>query len=499
MMGGLPLQYQSPENTMTLRRTKIVSTLGPATDGEGVLEKILLAGVNVVRLNFSHGQPDDHRARAEEVRALSAKHGIFVAVLGDLQGPKIRISRFKDNQKILLNVGDKFVLDADFDSNAGDQNQVGIDYKALPNDSKVGDILLLDDGRVVFHVDEISGSRIYCTVKVGGLLSNNKGINRQGGGLSAPALTEKDFRDIKLAADIGVDYLAVSFPRSASDMVQARELLKQAGGQAGLVAKIERAETVQDTDLLDKIILASDAVMVARGDLGVEIGDAELIGVQKHIIARARSLNRGVITATQMMESMIVSPLPTRAEVFDVANAVLDGTDAVMLSAETAAGDFPLETVEAMVRVIMGAERQTQVHRSTHRINQEFTQIDESIALAAMYTANHLEGVKAIICMTESGDTPLLMSRISSGLPIFAYSPKVETQRRVALYRGVNTIPFDSDSLKSSEVNQCAVNELLGRKIVKKGDLVIVTKGDYLNVHGGTNTMKIVRVGADIQ
>ncbi len=484
---------------MILRRTKIVSTLGPATDAEGVLESLILAGVNVVRLNFSHGNAEDHKLRAEQVRSISKKHGLFVAVLGDLQGPKIRISRFKDNKKISLEVGDKFILDAGLGRDEGDQTQVGIDYKALVEDSREGDVLLLDDGRVVFKVDSIEGARIHCTVEVGGVLSNNKGINRQGGGLSAPALTEKDLHDIKVAAEIGVDYLAVSFPRCAADMVQARELLKQAGGHAGLVAKIERAETVADHDLLDKIILASDAVMVARGDLGVEIGDAELIGVQKHIIRRARVLNRGVITATQMMESMISSPMPTRAEVFDVANAVLDGTDAVMLSAETAAGDFPLQTVEAMVRVILGAERHPQAHRSKHRLNQEFSRVDESIALAAMYTANHLDGVKAIVCMTESGDTPLLMSRISSGLPIFAYSPKRETQRRVALYRGVNTIPFDSENIPSEQINARAVEELVQRKIVAEGDVVIVTKGDYSNVHGGTNTMKILRVGQEIR
>jgi pyruvate kinase len=477
-------------------RTKIVSTLGPATDKPGVLEKLILAGVNVVRLNFSHGEPADHIKRAADVRALAAKHGRFVAILGDLQGPKIRISRFK-NKKIYLTVGDKFILDASLDKNVGDQHQVGLDYKELPQDCSAGDMLLLDDGRVVLEIEQVKGTQICCVVRVAGPLSNNKGVNRQGGGLSAPALTDKDLRDIQLASDIKVDYLAVSFPRTADDIHRARELLRDAGGEGYLVAKIERAETVADFKVLDDIILASDAVMVARGDLGVEIGDAELIGVQKLIIQRARRLNRVVITATQMMESMITSPLPTRAEVFDVANAVLDGTDAVMLSAETAAGDFPVEAVEAMVRVVLGAEKHPSTTHSKHRIDHEFKAVDESIALAAMYTANHLEGVKAIICLTESGQTPLVMSRIHSGLPIFAFTPRLKTQTRVSLFRGVHTVPFESNGMENTEMHDKAVQLLKQRGEVVDGDLVILTKGDFINIQGGTNTMKILEVRSE--
>src|SRR5690554_841530 len=477
-----------------LRRTKIVSTLGPASESAEVLEQLILAGVNVVRLNFSHGSPEDHRRRAEMVREIAAKHKLFVAVLGDLQGPKIRIARFAEG-KIYLNVGDKFILDADLARDAGDQNQVGIDYKELPNDCKPGDKLLLDDGRVVLQVDSIEGNKIYCTTRVAGPLSNNKGINRQGGGLTAPALTEKDLADIKTAAEIDVDYLAVSFPRSAEDMNLARKLMEEAGGKAGLVAKIERAEAVADDAVLDDIIRASDAVMVARGDLGVEIGDAALIGVQKRIIERSRALNKVVITATQMMESMINSPLPTRAEVFDVANAVLDGTDAVMLSAETAAGSFPVQTVEAMVRIILGAEQHPQASYDSYRLNEDFGSIGESIALAAMYTANHLLGVKAIIALTESGTTPRLMSRVGSQLPIFAFSCHVATQRRVALYRGVSPVPFESASAPSSADYVRAMNILKDDGILVDGDMVIVTGGDT-DLHGGTNAMKILQVGA---
>lgn len=477
-----------------LRRTKIVSTLGPASESPEMLEKLILAGVNVFRLNFSHGSPEEHKQRAENVRSLAAKHDRFVAVLGDLQGPKIRISRFK-NGKIHLKLGDKFILDAGLGRDEGDQDQVGIDYKELPGDCKPGDNLLLDDGRVVLEVEKIEGKRVYCVTRIAGPLSNNKGINRQGGGLSAPALTEKDIADIKTAAEIDVDYLAVSFPRSADDMNRARQLLNEAGNdRAGLVSKIERAEAVADDETLDSIIEASDAVMVARGDLGVEIGDESLIGVQKRIIERSRALNKVVITATQMMESMISSPMPTRAEVFDVANAVLDGTDAVMLSAETAAGDFPEETVKAMVRVIIGAEKHPTASQSTYRVDQQFSTIDESIAMAAMYTANHLSGVKAIIALTQSGATPRLMSRIGSQLPIFAFSGRTDTQRRVALYRGVQPVPFDTDIVPGPEEHTRALEILKGKGVLSDGDLVIVTNGDT-NELGGTNTLKVLRVG----
>lgn len=478
------------------RRTKIVATLGPATDEPGVLEKLIVAGVNVVRMNFSHGSPEDHLQRAKAVHEYAAKHGKYVAVLGDLQGPKIRVARFSEGP-IYLEVGDKFALDAALPRDAGNQREVGIDYKELPNDVNPGDMLLLDDGRIVLKVENVEGTRINTEVTVAGKLSNNKGINRMGGGLTAPALTDKDIEDIKTAVAIGVDYLAVSFPRSAEDMNYARRLVKEAGGNTYMVAKIERAEAVSDNQVLDDIIQASDAVMVARGDLGVEIGDAQLIGVQKHIIERARALNRCVITATQMMETMISSPLPTRAEVFDVANAVLDGTDAVMLSAETAAGKFPVQTVEAMVRVILGAEKHPQAETRPVRAEGEYTAIDESIALAAMYTAHQLKGVKCIVCLTESGTTPLLMSRFGARLPIFAFSRDEITLRRAALFRGVETVPFDNASMPSAEVNHRAVEVLRSLNIVVDGDLVILSKGDT-NVHGGTNTMKILQVGQEI-
>ena len=478
-----------PTNTR-LRRTKIVATLGPATDDPNVIERMVKAGLDVVRLNFSHGNPEDHVRRVEIVRECARKAGRVVGILADLQGPKIRIERFRD-RSVMLQEGDRFILDAACGSNEGNQERVGLTYKELPNDVSQGDTLLLDDGKIVLFVEEIAGSQIICRVAVGGALSDSKGINRQGGGLSAAALTEKDRVDVKTAARIEADYLAVSFPRNAGDIHQARELLREAGGHGAIVAKIERAESLAG---LEEIIAASDAVMIARGDLGVEIGDAELPGVQKHIIHLVRSMNRVVITATQMMRSMVDSQIPTRAEVFDVANAVLDGTDAVMLSEETATGRFPVKVVEAMHRICLGAESQNLAIISRHRVNTEFRHIDEAIAMASMYTANHL-GVRAIAALTESGATAQWMSRISSGIPIYAMTRHQATRRKVTLFRGVYPLNFDISASNHVEINKEVLDELLERGAVQVGDLVIITKGDLMGMHGATNTMKIVRVG----
>lgn len=476
------------------RRTKIVTTLGPATDRDDNLRRIIAAGANVVRLNFSHGSPEDHLKRATQAREIAKELGVHVAILGDLQGPKIRVSTFKDNKKVQLVLGQAYILDAELAKGEGDETQVGIDYKQLPDDVTVGDILMLDDGRVQLRVERVEGRKVHTTVTVAGPLSNNKGINKQGGGLSAAALTEKDKADILTAALIQVDYLAVSFPRSGADLDYARDLARQAGCNALIVAKVERAEAVATDAAMDDVILASDVVMVARGDLGVEIGDAALVAVQKKLIARSRQLNKVVITATQMMESMISSPMPTRAEVMDVANAVLDGTDAVMLSAETAAGDFPEETVKAMANVCVGAESHPSVIVSKHRLDVRFTSVEETIALSTMYAANHLEGVKAIIALTESGATPQLMSRISSALPILGLSRHATTLAKMALYRGVLPIYFDSTIHPADELAQKALEALTAAGYLNSGDMVLMTKGDAMETIGGTNTCKVLIV-----
>jgi pyruvate kinase len=472
-----------------MRRTKIVATLGPATTKPDVLNAIIKAGVDVVRLNFSHGDVTQYIGLAKLVLKLAAENGRPVGILADLQGPKIRISRFKDG-KVILKKGQKFVLDAGLGINDGDAEQVGIDYKQLVQDVESGDTLLLDDGRIVLTVSAVEGQRIICSVVVAGALSNNKGINRQGGGLSAAALTDKDKDDIKIAAEMQADYIAVSFPRSAEDVHYARQLLRDAGGKGSIVAKIERAEAL---DVLDEIILASDAVMVARGDLGVEIGDAALPPIQKKIIARARKLNRLTITATQMMESMIENAIPTRAEVFDIANAVLDGTDAVMLSGETAVGKHPVKVIEAVDRICLQAEQQREIRVSRHRIDSKFEKVDEAIAMGAMYLANHLD-VKAIAALTLSGSTTLWMSRVSSGIPIFALTPNEETCRKVTLYRGVYPVLFSVESSDHATLNKESIALLERKGVITAGDMVIITKGN-VEVQGSTNMLKIVRVG----
>src|SRR3989338_3851661 len=473
-----------------VRRTKILATLGPATDTPEMMMKLIQAGVNCVRVNFSHGTHADHQKRIELVRETSKKLNVIVGILGDLQGPKIRIAKFKD-KKINLKPGDKFILDGKLDSAAGTKESVGIDYKELPNDVKAGDILLLNDGLITFRVEKVDGARVICIVEQGGELSDHKGINKKGGGLTAKALTEKDLEDLKFAVKMDVDYLAISFPRNAEDMNEARRLIHDAKGNAGIIAKIERTEAV---DHIDDIINASDGVMVARGDLAVEIGDAEVPLVQKLIIQRARTLDKPVIIATQMMESMIHNPVPTRAEVSDVANAVLDNADAVMCSAETATGQFPIETIQAMDRVCRTVELQPQAQQSKHRVECHFTRIDEAIAMATMYTANHFN-VRAVIALTESGATSLWMSRIRTGLPIYGLSRFTRSLGKMTLYRGVYPIYFDSTKYTRDEVNVAAIHLMEKNNVLQKNDRVILTKGDHMGRSGGSNAMKIVVVG----
>ena len=477
------------------RRTKILATLGPATDKPGVLESVLEAGANVVRINFSHGSEDEHLERVKAVRDWAKANDTYIGVLMDLQGPKIRIAAFADGQKINLAVGDKFALDADMDEESGTQEAVGIAYKTLPQEVKPGNVLLLDDGRVVLEVDNIAGNRINTTVTQAGVLSDKKGINLRGGGLSANALTEKDKQDIVTAARAKADYVALSFPINGDDVRETKALLAKAGSQAGVISKIERAESLAD-EIINDIIQESAGIMVARGDLGVEIGDPQLPAQQKRLIKLARSNDRVVITATQMLESMIHNPIPTRAEVFDVANAVLDGTDAVMLSAETAAGDFPQNAVKTMHEVCIEAEKNRIAKTSHHRLHERFEHIDETIAMSTMYAANHHPEVKAVASLTESGKTALWMSRMSSNIPIYAMSDCVPTLRKVTLYRGVYPCGINKDSHEEwNQVNAKVIENLTKNQAVEDGDLVILTKGMYKDKSGGTNLMKILRVG----
>jgi pyruvate kinase len=476
---------------MPRRATKIVATLGPASSAPEMLEAMIRAGVNVVRLNFSHGKAQDHIDRANLVREAAQRAGREVAIMADLQGPKIRVGKFAEG-KVILEPGATFVLDASR-AEPGDVHGVGLDYKELPRDVKAGDVLLLNDGLIVLAVDAVRGEQVHTTVRQGGELSNNKGINKQGGGLTAPALTAKDMEDIRTAMSLCADYVAVSFPKNATDMEMARQLCNVAGAEhrhkPGLIAKIERAEAIPR---LEEILAASDGIMVARGDLAVEVGNATVPALQKRMIKLARAHDKVVITATQMMESMITHPVPTRAEVSDVANAVLDGTDAVMLSAETAAGKFPLETVQEMAKICEAAERAEHVELDADFMGQTFDRIDQTIAMGALFTAHHM-GAKAIVALTESGSTALWMSRHRVHIPIYALTTKVSSQRRMALYRNVRPLLMDTATDRDTALAQ-AESHLKHRNIVSAGDVYAITCGEPMGAPGGTNMLKICRV-----
>jgi pyruvate kinase len=477
-----------------LRSTKIVATLGPSSSDPAVLERMIRAGVDVVRLNFSHGTAQDHEKRAALVKELATKIGRTVAILCDLQGPKIRVGKFKEG-KITLEKGQAFILDAT--AEMGDSQRAGLDYKELPHDVVPGAVLLLDDGKIVLEVTGVRGDEVQTVVRHGGVLSNNKGINRQGGGLTAPALTSKDMEDIRTAVKIQSDYLAVSFPKSGADMYMARELMRAAGGKAFLIAKIERAEAVSEAALLD-IMRGSDGIMVARGDLAVEVGDAAVPALQKKMIRLAREQNKLTITATQMMESMISSPVPTRAEVSDVANAVLDGTDAVMLSAESASGRYPVETIEAMDRICRQAEQTQPLTLEQEFLDRVFTRVDQSIAMAALFTAFHLK-VKCIASLTESGSTALWMSRLNCGVPIYALTSQTTTRYRCALFRDVFPLMVKYVGHDREELLREAEKVLFAHNVVKEGDLIVLTIGEPIGKSGGTNTMKIVKAGEHLK
>jgi pyruvate kinase len=474
-----------------IRATKIVATLGPASSDPEVLERLIRAGADVMRLNFSHGKAQDHIDRANLVRVIAAKVGKPVALMADLQGPKIRVGKFVDG-KVQLVPGQAFVLDA-ARTELGDSDGVGLDYKELPRDVRPGDVLLLNDGVIKLVVDAVRGEEVHTRVVLGGELSNNKGINKAGGGLTAPALTAKDMEDIKTAASFQCEYLAVSFPKNATDMEMARQLANVAGEATRhrpyMIAKIERSEAIPQ---LEHILRASDGIMVARGDLAVEVGNAAVPALQKRMIRMARDMDKVVITATQMMESMILAPVPTRAEVSDVANAVLDGTDAVMLSAETAAGKYPVETVEQMAQIALAAERAADLNVETDFANKRFGRIDQSIAMGALFTARHL-GCKAIIALTESGSTALWMSRHSIRVPIYGLTSQVNSERRMTLYRNVQPILMSKELDRDAALTQ-AEALLVAKGVLRPGDTYAITCGEPMGHPGGTNMLKVCQV-----
>jgi len=483
------MNIEVPARAGQMRRSKIIATLGPATDDARVLEGLIVAGADVFRLNMSHGSADEHLRRAGEVRGAAERLGKEVAVLADLQGPKIRVERFEAGG-VELSRGHPFTLDAEQPGVPGDHQRVGVSYERLPDDVKPGDVLLLDDGLIAMRVDSIVGGKVHCIVEQGGLLQDRKGLNLRGGGLSIAGLAEHDLPHIELAARMNADFLAVSFVSGAEDVNRARKLLRRAGSGAALVAKIERVEAVQN---LEEICDASDVIMVARGDLGVEIGDEELPGLQKRIIRTALRHNRVVATATQMMQSMIANPIPTRAEVLDVANAVIDGSDAVMLSAETAVGKHPVRVIEAMNRICLGAERHFASEGVVTQLNVRFQRIDQAIAMAAMFMATNL-AVQAIVALTESGSTAQWLSRVRSEVPIYAFSPNAGSRRRMAMFRDVYPVHLESRSNDADQVVQDALRKLWRQGAIVAGDRVIVTMGDQTGRSGGTNTLRLVRV-----
>ena len=474
------------------RSTRIVATLGPATDPPEVLEAVLRAGVDVVRLNFSHGDPAAQVARAEAVRALAARIGREIGILADLPGPKIRIETFADG-KVQLKTGDRFDLVARTGLPPGDASQVAVSYLELPGDVAAGDVLLLDDGLVQLQVEAVQGERIVTRVLNDSVLSNRKGLNKQGGGLSLGAITERDRELIAVAAGMDADFIAVSFCRNAADMQEARRVAKAHGSNAALVAKIERAEAIAN---LAEIVDASDVVMVARGDLGVEIGDAELPGLQKKIIRESLARNKVVITATQMLQSMVDSPMPTRAEVLDVANSVIDGTDAVMLSAETAAGRFPLRAVEAMVRVCIGAERQFAHDTDFEKAQRGLERADQAIAMATMFLSEHI-GVAAIVAMTETGGTARYLSRFRAGPPIYAFTHSEGARHRMAMMRDVFPMDYDSRGQTPREAARGSIARLVEAGLLAPGDRVVFTSGEHMETKGATNTLRLLAVGPD--
>ena len=468
------------------RRTKIVATIGPSSQDPAVLESLIDAGMNVARLNFSHGDRDDHLAVVTAIRDIARRKDVAVGILQDLQGPKIRTGRFTAG-KVTLQPGQKFTITA---SDApGDETIVSTTYKGLPDDVRPGLELLLDDGNISLRVDDVRGPDIHTTVLIGGTLSNNKGINIPGADLSVPALTDKDLEDAQFGTELGVDWVAVSFVRSRDDLLLARHYLTRFGSRARLMAKIEKPSAV---DRFDELLAEADGIMVARGDLGVELPAEQVPVIQKRLIGKCQLAGKPVITATQMLESMILNPRPTRAEASDVANAIFDGTDAIMLSAETAAGKYPLEAVRMMDRIARNTEASAEYQRliDAHRPPQQTTQ--DAVALAACEVAATL-GAAAIVCFTATGSTVARVSRNRPSTVIAAFTPSERVRNQLTLTWGVQprlaADPKDSDDMVLI-ANQCSRESGLA----EPGDRIVMTAGVPFGMHGTTNLIRVERV-----
>jgi len=469
-----------------MRRTKIVATIGPASRERPVLERLARAGVDVVRLNFSHGEPEDHLRVLAAVREISAALDRPIAVLQDLGGPKIRTGRLKGGQPVQLADGARIVVTTD-ESVEGDASLVSTAYAALPRDVRPGDRILVDDGNLELRVTRVGGREVECEVVHGGPLRPHKGMNLPGVRISAPALTEKDHRDLAIGVQNGVDYVAVSFVRQAADVEQARAAIAALGGTAPIIAKIEKREAVEN---LDAIVAAADGVMVARGDLGVELPTEEVPTLQKRIIHTANSAGKAVITATQMLESMVAHPRPTRAEASDVANAIVDGTDAVMLSAETAAGCYPVEAVETMARIAVYTEEHLSQRDPVRRRagTNPARIVARSLARVAAMVAEELE-CKLIVAFTASGSTACLVSNYRPRSPIAAVSYNEDACRRLALWWGV--VPLKSGLAQTTDEMMTEAEDLLKRRrLAAPGDVVLMLGGQS-HTAGATNMIRV--------
>ncbi|NQY41843.1 MAG: pyruvate kinase, partial [Legionellales bacterium] len=445
-----------------LRRTKIIATLGPATQENLSLVSLLDTGVDLVRLNFSHGNHQQHVENIKRIRQWSKTNNREIGIIADIQGSKIRLGEVS-NSEIEIHKDELILIDPKF-SDPGNNKIIGVNYKDIASELEIKDILLIDDGLIKFEVVDIIQDRITCKILNDGILKSNKGINREGGGLSGISFTSKDQQDLDFALSHRVDFIALSFVRDQNDILKVRQLIKAANINIHIIAKIENKQSLQN---LTEIINSADGIMVARGDLGLEIGIENVPFFQKHLISKTRELNKPVITATQILESMTTKTMPTRAEVSDIANAILDCTDAIMFSGETASGEHPDLVVHTANKICLSSEKNPTTAISQHRIEKKFSRIDESIAMASMYIANH-QDIQAIVCITTTGTTPLLMSRIRSNIPIYAISPNITIIRIMNLYRNVYPIMFNYTKYQHTSINQRVINELLELNLIKK-------------------------------